>query len=106
MGVRLHDNQDAGPMMQAQDSPSRLPKSVVAAAPLIWKPMSGTASSARLVILAFFRLLEQINSPAFVDPLLQRIDHEGTLRAPAAISPSVLLLQLALRRLAQDKARV
>jgi len=93
-------------MMQGQDSPSRLPKAAVAAAPLIWKPMSETASSARLVVLAYFRLREQINSSPFVDPELQRIDREGTLPAPAAISPSVPLLQLALRRFAQDKARV
>ena len=31
---------------------------------------SSMASSARLVVLAYFRLLEQINSPPFVDPAL------------------------------------
>ena len=31
---------------------------------------SSMASSARLVVLAYFRLLEQINSPPFVDPEL------------------------------------
>ena len=35
------------------------------------------ASSARLVALAYFRLLEQINSPPFVDPELQRLGREG-----------------------------
>ena len=67
---------------------------------------SSMASSARLVVLAYFRLLEQINSPPFVDPELQRLGREGALRAPAAARPPVPLLQLALRRFAQDEARV
>ncbi|MEC7587457.1 MAG: hypothetical protein VX425_01495 [Pseudomonadota bacterium] len=67
---------------------------------------SSMATSARLVVLAYFRLLEQINSPPFVDPELQRLGREGALRAPAAASPPVPLLQFALRRFAQDKARV
>ena len=64
------------------------------------------ASSARLVILAYFKLLEQINSPPFVDPKLQRMDREGMLRAPAAANPPVPLPLLALKRFAQDEARV
>ena len=67
---------------------------------------SSMASSARLVVLAYFRLLEQINSPPFVDPELHRMDREGMLRAPVAASPPIPLLQLALRRFAQDEARV
>ena len=67
---------------------------------------SSMASSARLVVLAYFRLLEQINSPPFVDPELHRMDGEGMLRAPVAASPPIPLLQLALRRFAQDEARV
>ena len=67
---------------------------------------SSMASSARLVVLTYFRLLEQINSPPFVDPELQRLGREGALRAPAAARPPVPLLQLALRRFAQDEARV
>ena len=67
---------------------------------------SSMASSARLVVLAYFRLLEQINSSPFVDPELQQLGHEGGLRAPAAARPPVPLLQLALRRFAQDEARV
>ena len=67
---------------------------------------SSMASSARLVVLAYFRLLKQINSPPFVDPELQRLGSEGALRAPAAARPPVPLLKLALRRLAQDEARV
>ena len=59
---------------------------------------SSMASSVRLVFLAYFSLLEQIESPPFVDSELQRIKREGTLRAPVAISPSVPLSQLALRR--------
>ena len=67
---------------------------------------SSMASSARLVVLAYFRLLEQINSPPFVDPELQQLGRDGALRAPAAARPPVPLLQLALRRFAQDEARV
>ena len=36
---------------------------------------SSMASSARVVVLAYFRLLEQINNPPFVDPELQRLGH-------------------------------
>ncbi len=67
---------------------------------------SSMASSARLFVLAYFRLLEQINSPPFVDPELQRLGREGALRASAATRPPVPLLQLALRCFAQDEARV
>ena len=67
---------------------------------------SSMASSARLVVLAYLRLLEQINSPPFVDPELQRLGREGALRAPPADRATVPLLQLALRRFAQDEARV
>ena len=67
---------------------------------------SSMASSARLVVLAYFRLLEQINSPPFVDPELRQMGREGTLRAPAAAHPPGPPLQLARRRLAQDEARV
>ena len=65
------------------------------------------AYSARLVVLAYFRLLEQINSPPFVDPELQRLGREwGALRAPSAAGPPIPLLQLALKRFVQDEARV
>ena len=67
---------------------------------------SSMASSARLVVLAYFRLLNEINSPPFVDPDLQRLDRDGILRAPAAAGPPAQLLPLALRRFAQDEARV
>ena len=67
---------------------------------------SSMASSARLVVLAYSRLLEQINSLPFVDPEIQRLGREGALRALAAARPPVPLLQLALRRFAQDEARV
>ena len=67
---------------------------------------SSMASSARLVVLAYFRLLNEINSPPFVDPDLQRLDRDGILRAPAAAGPPAQLLLLALRRFAQDEARV
>ena len=68
---------------------------------------SSMASSARLVVLAYYRLLEQINSPPpFVDLELQRLGREGALGAPAAARQPVPLLQLALRRFEQDEARV
>ena len=67
---------------------------------------SSMASSARLVVLAYFRLLEQIYSPPFVDPELLRLGREGAPRAPAAARPPAPLLQLALRRFEQDEARV
>ena len=67
---------------------------------------SSMASSARLVVLAYFRLLDQINRPPFVDPDLQRPGPDGLLRAPVQAGPPVPLLQLALRRFAQDEARV
>jgi len=67
---------------------------------------SSMASSARLVVLTYFRLLEQINSPPFVDPEIQRLGREGAIRVPAPASPPTPLQQLALRRFAQDEARV
>ena len=66
---------------------------------------SSMASSARLVVLAYFRLLEQVNSPPFVDPDLQHLRREGLLRAPQLSGPPVPLLPLAIRRFAQDEAR-
>ena len=66
---------------------------------------SSMASSARLVVLAYFRLLEQINSPPFVDPELLQLRREGLLRAPPPSGPPVPLLQLAVRRFAQDEER-
>ena len=67
---------------------------------------SSMASSARLVVLTYFRLLEQINSLPFIDLDLDRLQREGKLRAPAPADPPLPLLQLALRRFAQDEARV
>ena len=67
---------------------------------------SSMASSARLISFAYFRRLEQINKPPFVDPELQRLGRKEALRAPAAARRPLLLLQLALRRFAQDEARV
>ena len=67
---------------------------------------SSMASSARLVVLIYFRLLSQINSPPFVDDDLDRLQQEGRLRAPAPADPPIPLLPLALRRFAQDEAHV
>ena len=38
---------------------------------------SSMASSARLVVLAYFRPLDQINSPPFIDPELQQMGRGG-----------------------------
>ena len=38
---------------------------------------SSMASSARLVVLTYFQLLEQINNPPFIDPDLGRLEREG-----------------------------
>ena len=67
---------------------------------------SSMASSARLVVLIYFRLLGQIKSPPFVDAELGRLQMEGLLRAPAPADPPIPLLPLALRRFAQDEAHV
>ena len=67
---------------------------------------SSMASSAQLVVLAYFRLLNEIKSPPFVDPDLQRLDRDVILRGPAAAGPPAQLRPLALRRFAQDEARV
>ena len=67
---------------------------------------SSMASWAHLIVLAYFSLLKQINSPPFVDPELQQLGRERALRTPLAAKPPVPLLQLALRRFAQDEARV
>ena len=67
---------------------------------------SSMASSARLIVLIYFRLLGQINSPPFVDAELGRLQMEGRLQAPAPADPPIPLLPLALRRFAQDEAHV
>ena len=66
---------------------------------------SSMASSARLVVLAYFRLLDQINNPPFVDPDMQQRCRDGLLRAPQPSGPPVPLLQLTIRLFAQDEAR-
>jgi len=50
--------------------------------------------------------LEQVNSPPFVDPETRHLQSEGLLRAPHASGLPVPMLQLAIRRFAQDEARV
>ena len=67
---------------------------------------SSMASSARLIVLAYFRPLGQINSPPFVDPELQRLGREGGTSRAGGSQAAVPLLQLALRRFAQDEVRV
>ena len=66
---------------------------------------SSMASAARLVVLTYYRLLEQINQPPFIDGDLERLHRAGMLHAPLPASPPVPLLSLAIRRFAQDEVR-
>lgn len=65
---------------------------------------SSMASSARLIVLAYFRLLQQINTPPFVDPDIVSKQQSGTLESPPSPTGPLPFLQLAIRRFAQDKA--
>jgi hypothetical protein len=64
------------------------------------------ASSARLVVLAYFRLIEQLNNPPFVDEDIELLRRQGQLRSPEPSTAPLPLLQLAIRRFSQDEARV
>ena len=65
---------------------------------------SSMASSARLIVLAYFRLLKQINTPPFIDPDIVSKQQSGTLESPPSPSGPLPVLQLAIRRFAQDEA--
>ena len=65
---------------------------------------SSMASSARLIVLAYFRLLQQINKPPFVDPDIVNKQQSGTLESPPPSTGPLPVLQLAIRRFAQDEA--
>ena len=65
---------------------------------------SSMASSARLVVLAYFRLLEQLNTPPFVDSEIVSKQRGGVLQSPPAIAAPAPVLQLAFRRFSQDEA--
>jgi predicted DNA-binding ribbon-helix-helix protein len=65
---------------------------------------SSMASSARLIVLAYFRLLQQINTPPFVDPDIVNKQQSGTLESPPPPTGPLPVLQLAIRRFAQDEA--
>ena len=65
---------------------------------------SSMASSARLVVLAYFRLLEQLNTPPFVYSEIVSKQRGGILHSPPAIAAAAPALQLALRRFSQDEA--
>ncbi len=65
---------------------------------------SSMASSARLVVLAYLRLLEQLDTPPFVDSKIVRKQLGGMLQSPQAIAAQAAVLQLALRRYSQDEA--
>ena len=65
---------------------------------------SSMASSARLVVLAYFRLLEELNTPPFVDSDIVRKQRGGLLQSPPPMMGPAPVLQLALRRFSQDEA--
>ncbi|MGC6454403.1 MAG: ribbon-helix-helix domain-containing protein [Candidatus Puniceispirillaceae bacterium] len=65
---------------------------------------SSMASSARIVVLIYFRLREKISGPPFVDPDLQARRMDGSFHAPHQAGPPAQLLPLVLRRFAQDEA--
>lgn len=65
---------------------------------------SSMASSARLIVLAYFRLLQQINTPPFVDPDIVNKQQSGTLGSPPPPTGPLPVLQLTIRRFAQDEA--
>ena len=65
---------------------------------------SSMASSARLIVLAYFRLLGQINTPPFVDPDIVSKQQSGTLESQPSPTGPLPVLQLAIRRFAQDEA--
>ena len=69
------------------------------------RSQSSMASAARLVVLTYYRLLEQINQPPFIDGDLENLYRAGMLRAPLPASPPVPLLSLTIRRFAQDEVR-
>ena len=65
---------------------------------------SSKASPARLVVLAYFRLLEQLDTPPFVDFEIVRKQRGGMLQpAPAIVAPAPVL-RLALRHFLQDES--
>ena len=65
---------------------------------------SSMASLARLIVLAYFRLLGQINTPPFVDPDIVSKQQSGTLESQPSPTGPLPALQLAIRRFAQDEA--
>ena len=65
---------------------------------------SSMASSARLFVLAYFRLLEQLKTPPFVYSEIVSKQRGGMLQSPPTIAAAVPVLQLALRRFSQDEA--
>ena len=60
--------------------------------------------TARLVVLANFRLLEQLNTPPFIDSEIVRKIRGGTLQSPPAIAAPALVLQLVFKRFLQEEA--
>lgn len=68
------------------------------------RSQSSMASAARLVVLTYYRLLEQINQPPFIDEDVKRLQRANMLRAPIPAEPPVPMLNLAIRRFAQDEA--
>ena len=65
---------------------------------------SSMASSARLVVLAYLRLLEQLDTPPFVDFEIVHKQRGGMSQSPPSIVAPAPVLQLALRRFLQDES--
>ena len=65
---------------------------------------SSMVSSTRFVVLVYFHLLEQLNTPPFVDTEIVSKQRGGMLQSPPAIAAAAPVLQLALRRFSQDEA--
>ena len=62
---------------------------------------SSLASAARMVVLAYFRILDGLNRPPFTP-----VDHSAptAMQEPYSVTNTVSVLPLAIRRFAQDEA--
>lgn len=67
---------------------------------------SSLASSTRLVVLTYFRLLDNLNNPPFWDPEDAAVmPSPAQFAAPASARQKLSVLPLAIRRFAQQEAR-
>ena len=65
------------------------------------KLKSSLASAARMVVLAYFRILDGLHRPPFTP-----VDHSApnAMQEPYSVTNTVSVLPLAIRRFAQDEA--